>query len=145
MEKNFYIPNRQKLLFMAEELHKQGFGNLTVIPSLAPSGIHWRCSFIDENQKNDVISSNWITDQENKDSKKEIKKSIQELADLFTKENFEFITCCKGRNEEYTKWYSGMLKQIKEHELPYAFGDYEMQKGFWRTTSGNEIKTLNHD
>lgn len=142
MEKNFYSINRQKLLFMVEELHKRGFGTLRIIPSLAPSGLHWRCTFIDEVKKKDLISSTWIADKENKNTKEEIKLTIQELADLFVKENLEFINHCKGHNEEYTKWYSEMLKQLKEDELPYAFGDYEMPKGAWRTTKGNEIETL---
>lgn len=146
MKKNFYSINRQKLLFMVEELHKRGFGTLRIIPSLAPSGLHWRCSFIDELKKNDLISSTWIAGKENENTKEEIKLTIQELADLFVKENLEFINHCKGHNEEYTKWYSEMLKQLKEDELPYAFGDYEMPKGAWRTTKGNEIATLpNHE
>lgn len=127
---------------MVEELHKRGFGKLRIIPSLAPSGMYWRCSFIDESKENNFIASNWIHDHEKENSREEIKLTMQELADLFIKENLEFIEHCKGKNEEYTKWYSKMLEQLKKDELPYAFADWEMPKGVWRTSEDNEIETL---
>ncbi|HAO08159.1 MAG TPA: hypothetical protein DCQ50_14505 [Chryseobacterium sp.] len=94
---------------MVEELHKRGFGKLRIIPSLAPTGMAWRCSFINETKENRFIASNWIAQHENENSKAAIKLTTQELADLFIKENFEFINHCKGENEEYEKWYSEML------------------------------------
>jgi predicted nucleic-acid-binding Zn-ribbon protein len=142
MDNNFYMANQQKLLFMVEELHKRGFGKLRTIPSLSPSGMHWRCSFIDDTKKFDFIASNWIYKHENENSREEIKLTTHELADLFVKENAEFIEHCKGENEEYTEWYSKMLEQLTKDELPYAFADWEMPKGVWRTSGGNEIKTL---
>ena len=48
MADNFYMKNRHKLLLMAAELHKTGYGNMRVVPSLAPSGMYWRCSFVDK-------------------------------------------------------------------------------------------------
>ncbi|MFT4154119.1 hypothetical protein [Parafilimonas sp.] len=142
MDDRFYMTNRQKLLFMVEELHNRGFGKLRVIPSLSPSGVHWRCSFIDETKEHRCIASNWIYGYEKEKSGEEIKLTTQELADLFVKENFEFIEHCKGENEAYTKWYSSILAQLKKGELPYAFADWEMPKGIWRTSEGNDIKTL---
>ena len=142
MNDNFYMTNRQKLLFMVQELHKRGFGKLRVIPSLAPSGLYWRCSFVDETKMNDIIASNWIIKHENENSKEEVKLTTQELADLFVEDYIEFITNCKGLNEEYVKWYSEMLKQLNKDELPYAFADWELPKGVWITSKGNEIKTL---
>ena len=127
---------------MVQELHKRGFEKLRIIPSLAPSGMYWRCSFIDEAKKKDFSASNWIHNHENENSREEIKLTTQELADLFIKENSEFIDHCKGKNEEYTKWYSEMLQQLKKGELPYAFADWNMEKGFWETSENNKIKTL---
>ncbi len=142
MKDNFYMINRQKLLFMVHELHKRGFGKLRIIPSLAPSGMYWRCSFIDETKTNSFIASNWINNYENENSREEIKLTAQELADLFIKENATFIDHCKGKNEEYIEWYSDMLRQLKKGELPYAFDDYTLTKGIWETSENNKIITL---
>lgn len=136
------MTNRQKLLFMAKELHKRGFGKLRVIPSLSPSGVYWRCSFIDETKNNSFSASNWIVSHENENSKVEIKMTTIELADLFMKENFEFLELCKGVNEEYEKWYSGMLEQLSEDEIPFAIADWEIPEGFWQTSNGGKIETL---
>ena len=35
-----------------------------------------------------------------------------------------------------------MLQQLKKGELPYAFADWNMEKGFWETSENNKIKTL---
>jgi hypothetical protein len=43
------------------------------------------------------------------------------LANLFIKENLEFIEDCKGKNEEYVKWYGEMVDNLEKGELPYAF------------------------
>lgn len=140
MDNNFYITNRQKLLFMVKELHKRGFGKLRIIPSLSPSGMYWRCNFIDETKSNSFSASNWIYSHEN--SQEEIKLSIQQLADLFIEENFGFIEYCKGVNKKYEKWYSEMLEQLTKDDLPYAFSDFFLPNHFWITFKGTEIKTL---
>lgn len=142
MENNFYITNRHKLLFMVKELHKRGFGKLQVIPSLAPSGMYWRCSFTNETKDNYFIASNWLNTKENENYKIEIKLKIEELADLFLKENFEFLKDSKGENKEYENWYSEMLEQLSNDELPYALADWDIPNGFWETTKGKLIKTL---
>jgi hypothetical protein len=127
---------------MVKELHKRGFEKLRVIPSLSPSGLGWRCKFINETKDSEFIASNWIYKHENENSKEEIKQTSQQLADLFIIENFEFIEHCNGENEKYTKWYSQMLESLKKDELPFAFSDYLGSTSFWKTSLGNEIKTL---
>lgn len=134
MDNNSFIKNRQNLLFMVEELHKLGFGKLRVIPSLSPSGMHWRCSFISEKTNNDFIASNWIYKHENKNS--------EELCHLFIKENPDFIKQCIGENEEYVLWYRNMVENLEEDELPYAFADHFHPTNFWTTSNGRKIKTL---
>lgn len=142
MEENFYMTNRQKLLFMVQEIHKRGYEKLRVIPSLSPSGLSWRCLFIVDTKKEEFIASNWIYKHEKEDSSKEISLTAKELADLFIGENIDFINNCKGENEEYTRWYSQMLNQLRKDELPYAFADRETEEGFWHTLKGKKIKTL---
>ena len=145
MENNYYMTNRQKLLFMAKELHKRGYEKLRVIPSLSPSGLSWRCSFIDGTRDNSVIASCWIYQHEKEGSKEEIALSSKELADLFVRENAGFIKQCKGENKEYVKWYSDMVDNLEKNELPYAFSDYFFAKDMWETSEGNRINTLSNE
>lgn len=79
---------------------------------------------------------------EDEHSQKEIQLTPEAMADLFLKENFEFADQCRGENRDYMLWYSGMLENLSEGELPYAFADYFSPTDFWRTSGGNEIQTL---
>lgn len=142
MDNSAYMINRQKLLFMVKELHSRGFEKLRIIPSVSPSGMHWRCSFIAGTKDNSLIASNWLGKHEYEDSQKEIQLTPEALADLFLRENYEFVNQCKGENKEYTQWYRGMLENLSKEELPYAFDDYFSPTDFWRTSDGNEIQTL---
>ena len=141
MNSNFYIKNSQKILLMVKELHKRGFGKLRVIPSISPNGLAWRCVFINQTKEYEFIASSWIQTIENIDYHGEIKLSPQELADLFIKKNVEFIEHCKGKNEEYEKWFDQMVKSLKEDELPYAFdmSDFFYPTDYWLTTKENEM------
>ncbi len=133
----FYNINRQKLLFMVEELHKRGFENLRVIPSLSPSGIYWRCKFVNGKEN----KCYWLYPLLEEKSE-EVKQTTSELADLFIKERHDFIETCKGENKEYTEWFSEMVNSLETEELPYAFSDYFSPTDFWKTSAGREIKTL---
>jgi hypothetical protein len=141
MKSNFYLSNRQKLLFIVEELHQRGFEKLRVMPSESPSGSHWRCSFIDEKKNHELSASNWISYHEGQNSKEELKLTTLELTDLFVKENFKFLELCKGQNNEYAEWYSGMLKQLDNEEVPYTYLDWKLQKVIWKTLNGKKIET----
>ena len=142
-QKNYYMINMQKILLVARELHKRGYENLHVVPSVAPTGLAWRCSFatISNGEKQSIIVSNWIS-QFFDDENKEIKQSPQELSELLEKENIDFLSKCKGENREYVEWYNEMLNKLQEGELPYAFAEYFSPTDFWRTSLGTEIKTL---
>jgi hypothetical protein len=142
-QKNYYMINMQKTLFVAGELHKRGYENLHVVPSVAPTGLAWRCNFvtITNGEKQSIIVSNWIY-QLIEDENKEIKQSHQELAELFEKENVEFLAKCKSENREYVEWYNEMLNKLQKGELPYAFAEYFSPTDFWKTSLDNEIKIL---
>jgi hypothetical protein len=144
MDSNFYYENMQKLLFMVKELHKRGYGNLRVIPSISPNGLAWRCKFIDQKKQNNFIASRWIESKVEGNYKVEIKLSPQELADLFIMENRNFLEQCNGKNDEYEKWYSQMVESLTEKELPYAFddSDYFYPTDYWLTTENKKIVTL---
>jgi hypothetical protein len=73
-QKKYYMINMQKILFVARELHKRGYENLHVVPSVAPTGLAWRCSFVtmSNGEKQSIIVSNWIykfVENENKEIK----------------------------------------------------------------------------
>lgn len=138
---NYYMINMQKLLFMVRELHKLGFEKLRIVPSISPSGLYWRCEFVSGADR--IAVSNWI-DQLSGSDKQEIKFTPQELADLFSNKNFDFLEKCKGANKQYVEWYAEMLQTLNQGELPYALdgSDYFEATDFWNTSEGNKIQTL---
>ena len=142
MAERFYMKNRFKLLLMVEELHNMGYGLLRVVPSMSASVMSWSCSFIKVTSKSDCIASMWIYDMEEKRLNGEISLTPKELADIFVREKGEFVVLCKGENERYTTWYRGILAQLEEDELTYAFVDYFSLGEFWKTSGGKEIKIL---
>jgi hypothetical protein len=136
--------NMQKLLYIVKELHIKGFEKLRIIPSLSPSGLSWRCSFIsDTSERRTIISSSWIQSIFKVEEKNEY--SIEQMTDLFEKEHFDFLNECKGKNKEYVEWYSDMLQKLKEGELPYAFSDYFGPTDYWETSEGQKISTLTNE
>ena len=143
METNFYMLNHQKVLFVARELHKRGFENLRIVPSLSPSGLSWRCSFITivNREEMNVFASLWL--QSNYEyQNKEIELNIEELTDNFMKKERNFLENCRGKNEEYVKWFGNILQKLEPEELPYAFADYFSPTSYWKTSLGNQIDTI---
>jgi hypothetical protein len=127
---------------MVFEIHKLGYEKLRVIPALSPSGMSWRCIFTDSTNKYNFIASNWLSKIETENPNLIHLKKTEELALDFIEENLSLMEKCHGKYETYTKWYEKMLKQLEDDELPYGYADYEVPKGFWRTTKGKLIETL---
>lgn len=142
MNEKVYALEMQKLLFVVKELHIGGYEKLRIVPSLSPSGLSWRCSFVTKkgSQFKTINASNWLQDVINVSSKNEY--SIVELTDIFAREHHHFLAHCKGKNKEYVEWYSNMLNTFKEGELPYAFSEYFSPSDYWETTTGQRIKIL---
>ena len=140
MKTNYYNTNMQKLLYIAQELHHRGFENLYVIPSISPSGCHWRCCFNNSNKKHDqrVIGSNWLN-RLCDIAEQEITHSIIELTDLFEQQHLDFLNLCKDKNPMYIEWYSKTLNILTHGELPYIHSDYRHEKEYWITTNNQKI------
>src|SRR5690606_25545232 len=137
MSSNLYVFNMQRVLFIAAALHEKGYGKLKIIPSLSPSGLSWRCSFISETDR-EVIVSKWI--QHKFDiSLNRIEPSISQLAELFIEEHKDFLKQCIGNNKEYIEWLKGILEILDEEELPYAFSDYFGPTVYWLTSLGKKL------
>ena len=132
--------NLKKVLFIAEALHQKGYENLKVIPSLSPSGVYWRCSFVpaNKNQEFDVIVSNWLSNFADI-SENEIPLTIKELTYRFIEEHKEFLVKCIGKNEEYINWFKNVMEILDLEELPYAFSDYFGPTTYWQTSLGKRI------
>lgn len=140
MNPNFYMLNLKKVLFIAEALHQKGYENLKIIPSLSPSGVYWRCSFVtsNANKELEIIASNWIQNLYNI-SESEINLNIKELTDQFIEEHRDFLEKCIGKNEEYINWFKNALEILDVEELPYAFSDYFGPTTYWVTSLGKKI------
>ena len=136
----------QKLLFVAKELHNQGYQNLKVIPSLSPSGLYWRCSFVINNDvtKEMILVSNWIQ-EEFQIQEKEIELSLKDLTNFFAEKHYDFLKKCGGENKAYRDWFVNMVQNLKTEELPYAFSDYFSPTNYWKTSLDNEIPILPND
>lgn len=142
MSDNYYMINMQKLLYIVKELHIRGFEKLRICPFLSPTGLSWRCSFVADNdsRKESIVSSTWIENYFSKE--KNIEFYIDELTDMFERQHIGFLNACKGKNKEYVEWFSMMLEKLKEDELPYAFAEYFSPADYWKTSEGQEIRTL---
>ena len=132
----------QKLLFLVKELHTRGFHDIRVIPSLSPSGLSWRCSFLinGDREKIEIISSNWIQDFIDIHEKADI--PIERLTDKFIEDHKDSLKHCNAENKEYVDWYAKMLNQLDEGELPYAFAEYFSPGDYWKTSEDKRITTL---
>ena len=139
MASNYYTVNMQKLLYVVLELHKRGYEKLRVVPSLSPSGLAWRCSFV-YRKGSGLIVSTWM-DQFSTDET-EIEYTNEELTDLFERKHSDFLRYCRGRDTEYVEWYGNMLQQLVEDELPFAFAEYFSPTDYWKTTNNRKIQTL---
>jgi len=124
---------------VASELHKTGYEKLRVVPSLSPSGMSWRCSFVAE-PENGIITSTWLSEYFH--NEREIEYSIIELTEIFEREHMRFLESCKGKNKDYVEWYQNMLSHLDEGELPYAFAEYFSPTDYWKTTNDQKIETL---
>jgi hypothetical protein len=142
MDKNHYMINMQKVLYMAAVLHTRGYEKLHVIPSLSPTGLSWRCVFMTMDTES-VIVSNWIVEQLDINAKADIE--VLELANRFEREHFYFLRSCIGSDRRYVDWYSRMLDGLEEEELPYALSDFFSPCEYWLTSSDKRIITLPYE
>ncbi len=132
--------NMQKLLHLAVELHKTGFTDLQVIPSLSPSGLYWRCDFVNTDTKDSISVSNWL--QEHFDIK-QMEVSTIKIIKRFQEDYQDFLLRIRGTDTTYCQWFSDAVKQLEPGELPYAFSDYYDDPNYWQTSNGRKIRTLN--
>ena len=139
MKKNYYMLNMQKLLQLAVQLHQKGFSGLEVIPSLSPSGVYWRCDFVNANTGDGLSVSSWLHEQFDINAQELLSASITEK---FQEQHHDFILSCGGMENAYSQWLKDLVSQLESDELPYAFSDYYNDPNYWQTSKGKKIKTL---
>lgn len=143
-----------RLLTAVHELHKQGFQNLAIYTSMAPSGLHWRCQLIPLHHlaiKGDcveVIADNGSYEPANHSSRDggnlyfgwEDARSdtARELANKI-KDRFPRLTASsEGRNYHYAGWFSEMLGIAETGALPVMWQEH------YSSTPGQIDSTDNH-
>jgi ADP-ribosylglycohydrolase len=128
----------QKLLFMVKELHNRGFEELQIIPSIAPSGLYWRCEFRPKRRSTKHLFYSSGAQYNYFGWKNGKKMSSREMADRFQKDFSDMLDICKHSDKYYSVWYSNMLDIIGNDKLPYAYSDYFSSNDYWATTGGEE-------
>lgn len=137
---------------MVHELHKRGYQRLRIVPSMAPSGVHWRCSVV---PASDVLTAHgararpdleptahYTTGMDNayfgwEDARQD---SARELADKFVLRFAGVAEAGRGRDWAYAGWYVEMLGVAELGALPVSNGDWyrEPDPRWLPTTAGFE-------
>ena len=123
-----------RLMRAVAELHR-GFQRLPVCPSIAPSGMYWRCSVVPSSC---VLTTNGahVGDWRKKDlhyssgdgwdlgtEKALLRRPIAKVADQILMQFPHFATEGKGRDWAYAGWLGELVARCWPDSLPYALGD----------------------
>jgi len=149
---NSTIRRAQRLLMMVHELHKVGYQRLRIAPSMAPSGMFWRCSITHIGNISatngallhycDCDSADYSSGQGNtyfgwKDARRD---TARQLAAKFLERFPEISEKGKGEDWTYAGWYVQMLGIAERGALPVAIADWysEPDPRWLPTTEGFE-------
>jgi hypothetical protein len=115
-----------------------GFQKLRILPYMAPSGMHWRCSLIPADLINDwngqwsqipsdLEYASYSSGSGNeyfgwKDAKSD---NAHELASKFVLRFPELSRAAFGRDWNYSGWYTELMGIVERGCIPYAFSDGE--------------------
>jgi hypothetical protein len=144
------VRRSQRVLAMVHELHKRGYQRLRIVPAMAPSGSHWRCSVVPIDT---VLRSHgaralpdfepeahYTTGMDNayfqwEDARHD---TARELADKFLERFPSIADQGRGRDWAYAGWYVEMLGFAERGDLPVSNGDWysEPDPHWLPTTSG---------
>ncbi len=127
----------QRLLLMVHELHKRGYQRLRIAPSMAPSGLYWRCHIVASRDTTSIhgalidqyghsLEAVYSSGQDNeyfgwKDAKTD---TARQLADKFIERFPELAQAARGKDYEYAGWFVEMLGIIESDGLPFAYAEY---------------------
>ena len=146
------IRRAQRILMMVHELHKIGYQRIRIAPSMAPSGMFWRCSIT---HIGNILSTHgarplhcgsesadYTSGQENAyfDWNDARHDTARQLAAKFLERFPEIAKKGHGLDWTYAGWYVQMLGLAEQGVLPVAYGDWytEPDPRWLPTTDGFE-------
>jgi hypothetical protein len=129
-----------RLLSAVHELHKQGFQNLAIYTSMAPSGVHWRCQLIPlhhlviEGDCVDVIADSDSYEPAHhssgdggnlyfgwEDARSDSARTLAEkIKDRFPR----LLEKSAGSNYRYSGWFTEMLGVAERGSLPVMWREH---------------------
>ena len=125
-----------RLLLMVGELHKRGYQRLRICPSIAPSGMYWRCVITPVTnilESNGAMLAAWddesayvtYTSGEANDyfGWGRTQATARDLADTFLKRLYPLAASGYGEDWVYAGWYVQMLGLAEQGFFPVAFDD----------------------
>lgn len=139
----------RRLLLAVQELHKMGFEQLRIFPSLAPSGMYWRCSLVPKSCISDrhgaiadmerlhkllqLAGSNCQELRHSSGSQQFIFDwkdsgfdSPKELAHKCLKRSREVVFAGWGEDHQYVRWYEDMLRMTSPGGVVFAIADWDL-------------------
>lgn len=116
------------------ELHKRGYQLLRICPTLAPSGLAWRC--IATTKKHTQKRCGALTEESkwsplivNVSHGKLFQSSTDEMtiaqaADKFETEYPKLVSAAKGHDPEYVRWFRRAYNLCRTGQIFFAVSDY---------------------
>lgn len=151
-----------RVVSMVHDLHRRGFQKLRVLPTLSPSGMHWRCLIthadntdrsgapIDwSGQPEPVVAYSTAQDASYFGWSGFENASARELADQFIRAFPALADRALGRDWEYAGWLVellGRMEELGDEGLVYFIADFPVDLDRMRiclppcwTGSGNNV------
>jgi hypothetical protein len=125
------------LLLMVAELHRLGYQRLRIVPGMAPSGVHWRCTFASaahfSARHGAMIAgagpvARYSTGQARAyfDWPDAADDTPEQLAHKFLTRFPEIAAQSQGADLAYAEWYAEMLRLSEPDGAPIAYADWEL-------------------
>lgn len=123
----------QTLLWMVRELHRAGYQRLRARPSLAPSGLYWRCEIVAAVGATE--RTGYFGGASYSSASKDVffgwrdagGKSPQELADMFVERFPDMANAGFGKDQLYADWFANMLAATEKGRLPAFSADFDLK------------------
>ena len=127
----------RKLLLAVRELHLRGFERLRIAPSIAPTGLAWRCGLTDADSTLVEHGARvcpggravYYTSGYGSDYFRwgEMSTALPaQLADEIEARLPDLMAAAKGQDPVYVTWYEDMLRATDPEYLPYARADWDV-------------------
>jgi hypothetical protein len=121
---------------MVHELHKQGWQRLRIHSGMSPSGCHWRCAIFpsslteeERDQFEDPSPFTLVARYTSADEKEffgwkdSAKDDARQLAVKFIQRFPRIVEMGRGRDWNYTGWYSEILGHAEHGRFPISYWD----------------------